>query len=95
MFCADVDNRSLRPTPGCFLSPGHWKDGIMLRKGKAAKVPSAVAWAIPPHKGGCPRPTGHSGLQCNETGAGCPQPRGERLRKEPVTRAAVGPLGGP
>ena len=48
MFCADVDNRSLRPTPGCFLSPGHGKDGITLGKGKDPKVPSAAAWAIRP-----------------------------------------------
>ena len=37
-----VGDRSLRPTPGCFLSPGHWKDGIMLAKGKAPKVPPAA-----------------------------------------------------
>ena len=46
MFCADVDNRSFTRTRGCFLSSLLCKDGIMLRKGKAAKVPSAVAWAI-------------------------------------------------
>ena len=57
MFCADVDNRSFTRTRGCFLSSLLCKDGITLGKGKDPKVPSAVAWAIPPHKGGCPRPT--------------------------------------
>lgn len=38
---ACVGNRSSRPTPGCFLSSGHWKVGIMLAKGKAPKVPAA------------------------------------------------------
>ena len=38
-----VNNRSSRPTPGCFLSPGLWKAGITLVKGKAPKVSVAAA----------------------------------------------------
>ena len=32
-----------RPTPGCFLSPGHWKVGIMPGKGKGPKVLAVTA----------------------------------------------------
>ncbi|MHB1758164.1 MAG: hypothetical protein ACYCT9_11780 [Leptospirillum sp.] len=32
-----VTDRSTRPTPGCFLSPGHWKTRIMLAKGSSAE----------------------------------------------------------
>ena len=42
-----VCNRSLRPTPGCFLSPGPWKVRIMLAKGKAPKVLIAAATREP------------------------------------------------
>ena len=37
-----VCHRSLRPTPVCFLSTGHWKTGITLAKGKAPKVSVAA-----------------------------------------------------
>ena len=39
---ADVWHKSSRPTPGCFLSSGHWKVGIIPAKGKAPKVPAAL-----------------------------------------------------
>ena len=62
--------RSPRPTPGCFLSPGHWKVWIMLAKGKAPKV--QIAACLP--------------LAGRKAGAGCRQSRGEMERKLRVTR---------
>ena len=41
-LCRYVSNRSLRPTPECVFSSGHWKGGIMQAQGKTLKVSSAA-----------------------------------------------------